>query len=51
MWHPLPVSTKQPGSVLTRSAEEVKRYRLYKKIVPPVLGLITLVLILSLIHI
>ena len=42
----MPVSTKQPGSVLTRSAEEVKRYRLYKKIVPPVLGLITLVLII-----
>ena len=42
----MPVSTKQPGSVLTRSAEEVKRYRLYKKIVPPVLGLITLVLVI-----
>ena len=31
--------------MLTRSAEEVKRYRLYKKIIPPILGLITLVLI------
>ena len=32
--------------MLTRSAEEVKRYRLYKKIIPPILGLITLVLII-----
>ena len=39
------LKNKQPGSVLTRSAEEVKRYRLYKKIIPPILGLITLVLI------
>lgn len=32
--------------MLTRSAEEVKRYRLYKKIIPPILGLVTLVLII-----
>lgn len=42
----MPAQIKQPGSVLTRSAEEVKRYRLYKKIIPPILGLVTLVLII-----